>query len=224
MPQIRYKAPDVGDLLTGTHSLGCLRLERTVQLPGTIKHYHSVDPAHWRLLLDAARQHRLLLACPTDASGEALHDVATICRLVDVSKESDTRASFDLHGLARVRVVGANDAAAPYPVLEVVEFDASPVDDQRADELVQSIRGSLEQLADQGYDVAEYALEQALGLHRPDIVADMVGATALHSTDEHRALLTERSVEARLVTVDEALAELLKESDELYPTSRELMN
>ena len=223
MPQIRFKTPDIDESLAELETLGCLKLERTVLLPGTVQHYHSVDPAHWRLLLDSARLHGLLLVCPTDAD-DALHDVATLARLVDVTKESDTRASFDLHGLMRLRVEGRTGRGADYPILRVARFVERDVGAERADELIHSIRGALEQLADQGYEVAQYALDQELALQPPGVVADMVGATALHSTDEHLALLDEPSVEARLVTVDRALAELLRESDELYPTSREMMN
>jgi ATP-dependent Lon protease len=224
MPRIEYAEPELEGLPREPTTMGCLTLERTVLLPGTVQHYQSVDPDHFQLLLDAAHNQRLLLVCPTAPDGENLHDIGVIARIVDVTKESDTRAAFDLHGLARVHIGELVETPAPYPVVRITPVEEHAGGDDRADELVQSIRGALEQLADQGYDVAQYALDQALSLHQPGVVADMVGATALHSTDEHRELLDEISVSARLETVEHALAELLKESDVLYPTSRDSMN
>ncbi len=224
MPSIQYAEPQIEGLPEQSSAMGCLTLERTVLLPGTIQHYHSVDPSHFQLLLDAARNQSMLVVCPAAADGEGLHDMGVVARIVDVAKESDTRASFELHGLVRVHVGDALDTPAPYPVVEVEPVREKAAADAQSDKFVQSIRGSLEQLADQGYGVAKYTLEQALGLQKPGVVADMVGATALHSTAEHRALLDELSVARRLKTVEQALADLLRESDAMYPTSRESMN
>ena len=146
--------------------------------------------------------------------------------IVDVTKESDTRAAFELHGLSRVEVEESPDREAVYPIVRarlVHDPDDEPAQTAR-DALVQSIRASLEQLSDQGYVIAGDAVEQELGLQKPGIVADMVGAIALHSPREHLTLLDEFSVDRRLERVDRALAELLRESDAHYPTSRDIMN
>ena len=80
MPDIQFCEPKLDDLPDEPLELGCLPLERTVLLPGTIVRYHSVDPTHWRLLLDAARAHKLIVACPRAEDGTTLHEVGVIAR------------------------------------------------------------------------------------------------------------------------------------------------
>lgn len=222
MPKIRYADPDFAGLPPGEHPFGVLTLERTVLLPGTVKEYHSVDPAHWQLLLDATQARRLLVACPGGSDG--LDEVGVLARVVDVQRASATRVRFDLLGLARVRIGDVVYHEGAYPVARVQRVADKPESEDRAGALVQSIRASLQQLADQGYEIAAYALEQALGMRAPGLVADMLGATALDATEDRRALLREVDVEARLGMVDAALSDLLRASDAIYPTSRDRMN
>lgn len=223
MPQIHFEAPDTVRFPKHRDVLGCLQLRRTVLLPGTIKNYDTVDPVYWELLLDAAKKDRMLLVMPATSSEAALRGVGTVTRIIDARKESDTRLAFRLHGLTRAAVERV-DSSTPYEMARISPVGQETAPDDVARRLVQSICGSLEQLADQGYEVAAYALDQVLTLQRPGVVADMVGATALHSTREHVELLGETCVKTRLETVDHALTDLLRESTQLYPTSRDAMN
>lgn len=176
-----------------------------VLLPGTRLQYHFMSAQNRASAKQALLDDGYVIIRPRDEAFES--EMATLAVIIDYLEPSSTRAVVTLGGVARVKLERFHplDDRALVDWQRVDEF----VDDTTSGKaLAADVLGTMSQLADAGYGLADSIGQKAAAVGDLAAIADIIGSVTFDSPEEHRRLLEEPDVIARLQLVRERLTEL----------------
>lgn len=212
--------------------LALLPLPKAVLFPHTTLPLHIFEPRH-RALAQRTLSRKSLIALATidgnlDAThqGPAVHEVLALARISEYESLEDGRFLLFLEGTGRARMLQELNVDTAYRQVDVVRLDdhLAPSARRQADDLVESIRGSLVTLDQRGVDGAAMLNYQAGQGRSPGAVADTVAASIFPKMSQRRGLLEELDVIRRLRAVDHRLDTLIAEAHQINPLERSELN
>src|SRR5215468_6849566 len=194
------------------HELPVLPLRNLVLFPGVVMPIDVGRASSLRLVDEVVGRGagaRLVVTTQREAQvdepkPEELHPVGVEAEVLKVVKLADTRVTVVLRGLERVRILEYTKRA-PYLVariMTIADIVGSPVE---VEGLSMAVRESAKQMIALSPEIPDEAAAVLDQIKDPGRLADLAAANVELSADERLALLSERSVAARLEKVLGAL-------------------
>ena len=206
---------DVAVVEKSYDALPVFPLPNFVMFPQTTTRLHIFEPRYRLMASDALATHRLIVLVGLKPGWEAdyygsppVHEVASLCKIVNEERLDDGRYNLFVHCLARVRIHTVHRLmpyrTAAVTVLPDLTTDASRLT-EAADRLVGVVRGLMVKLGDQAP-----LLGQVLhATHKPAILTNRLAAVLASEPAERQKLLEVLDPADRAERLTELAGELL---------------